>query len=89
MLFPMVLLSQIDTSGLNTEKVEVVKRYEASILQARKKKILYEKEDSKNDSPINYIYNVTTEKVIDFERPDPEIRALGFKGEPISQNKKE
>lgn len=77
------LAGQTDSLAIQAEKVEVVKRYEASILQARKKKISFEVEE-KTHSPISYNYNVTTEKVIDFERPDPEIRALGYKGNPVT-----
>ncbi len=75
--------AQSDSLGMPAEKVEVVKRYEASILQARKKKISFDVEE-KTFSPILYNYNVTTEKVIDFERPDPEIRAIGYKGNPVT-----
>jgi len=78
-----MLSAQIDSMAIQAEKVEVVKRYEASILQARKKKISFEIEE-KTHSPISYNYNVTTEKVIDFERPDPEIKALGYKGDPVT-----
>ena len=76
-------LAQTDTTGITAENVEVVKRYEAAILQARKKKIPITKPSS-NKSPIQYNYNVTTEKVIDFDRPDPEIRPLGYTPEDVS-----
>ncbi len=85
-LFILISLSisaQVDSVSISTDKVEVVKRYEAAILQARRKKISFELEEN-NRPPITYNYNVTTEKVIDFERPDPEIRALGYKGDPVS-----
>lgn len=68
-----------DTMAIPAENVEVVKRYEAAIAQAKRKKINFQKKD-KVLSPLAYNYNVTTEKVIDFERPDPEIKALGYKG---------
>ena len=75
------LVGQADSLTIPAEQVEVVKRYEAAILQARKKKISYQGVEKKT-TPISYSYNVTTEKVIDFERPDPEIRALSYSGDP-------
>lgn len=78
------VFGQADSLTIATEQVEVVKRYEAAILQARKKKISYQAKE-KQSSPINYNYNVTTEKVIDFDRPDPEIRALSYKGDPAQK----
>jgi len=77
----LVVSGQVDSTALEAEKVEVIKRYEAAILQARKKKISFAEEE-KTFAPINYSYQVTTEKVIDFDRPDPEIKALSYKGEP-------
>ena len=72
-----------DTTAISSEKVEVIKSYQAAILQAKKKKIPVSRKEQ-TQTPIRYNYNVTTEKVIDFERPDPEIKALGYQGGPIT-----
>jgi len=64
-----------DSARIITDKVEVLKQYEAAILQANRKTVTPKKE-STTHSPISYNYNITTEKLIDFDRPDPEIRVL-------------
>lgn len=85
-VFIFSLLSGQDTTGIPSENVEVIKRYQASILQSTRKDIHFEKKES-TKAPINYSYNVSGEKVIDFERPSPEIRPLGYEGEPVDQQK--
>lgn len=75
-----------DTTGIPSENVEVIKRYQASIIQAKRKKLTFEKRES-TKAPINYNYNISGEKIIDFERPAPEIRPLGYEGEPVTQHR--
>jgi len=79
-----VVMAQSDTTDIPSENVEVVKRFEATILEAQKKKLSFTHKKRSNTA-INYNYNVSTDKVIDFERPNPEIRPLGYKGEEIAQ----
>lgn|GEM_PF-647934 len=90
LLLPFLLCSLAvigqDTIGIPSENVEVIKRYQAAILQSTRKDITFEKKET-TKKPINYSYNITGEKVIDFERPAPEIRPLGYEGEPVSQQK--
>ncbi len=73
------LAAQQDSTSIASEKVEVVKRYQASILQSNRKEIPFQKEET-SKAPLSFNYNLTGEKIIDFERPDPEIRPIGFKG---------
>lgn len=80
------LMAQQDSTSIASEKVEVVKRYEASILQANRKEIGFKKEET-TKPPINYSYNLTGEKIIDFERPNPEIRPIGFQGDTEARKK--
>lgn len=67
-------LSSQDTTGIPSESVEVIKNYEAAIAQASRKDIVIEAR--KQDLPtINYQYDLSSPKPIDFNRPDPVIRA--------------
>lgn len=72
--------SKQDTSNIATEKVEVIKNYEAIIQQAQKKNI------DLNYAPkaplvINYKYDIQSEAKLDFERPEERIRPLSYKHE--------
>lgn len=82
--FCITVIAQSDTVDIPSENVEVVKRFEATILEAQKKKLSFTHKERHNTA-INYSYNVSTDKVIDFERPEPEIRPLGYKGEEVVQ----
>ena len=81
-----ILSAQKDSTSIASEKVEVVKRYQASILQANRKPINFQKKET-TKAPIRYNYNLTGEKIIDFERPNPEIRPIGFKGNTETKEK--
>ena len=69
--------SSQDTSKIATEKVEVIKNYEAIIQQARQKDIKLnpvEKETVK----IDYNYKIKSEARLDFDRPKEVVRPLSF-----------
>ena len=86
LLISITVVAQQDSTGIASEKVEVVKRYQASILQANRKEINFKREET-TKSPIRYSYNLSGEKIIDFERPNPEIRPIGFKGNTETKKK--
>lgn len=71
------LLSQQDTSSIATEKIEVVKNYEAIIQQAKKKELQVVSEERVTKS-FNYNYDFKADVKLDFERPDPVVRPLSF-----------
>lgn len=81
-----VVSAQQDSTSIASEKVEVVKRYQASILQSNRKEIPFQREET-TKPPLNYSYNLTGEKIIDFERPNPEIRPIGFQGNTAVRKK--
>lgn len=66
-----------DTSSISTEKVEVVKNYEAVIQQARAKKIPVALPDEQK-RPISYSYELKSEIKLDFERPTEIIRPVRY-----------
>ncbi len=71
--------TQDSIGSIQTEKIDVIKRYEASILQAQRKKIKPNIK-TKSFSPISYNYQLESSKDVEFERPDPIIKVLGYKG---------
>ncbi len=73
-----------DSLGISTENLEVVKRFEASILQAEKKELEIEVAQ-KEVSPLVFRYDLNTEKIVDFDKPEPEVRALGYKHEDVKK----
>ncbi len=77
--FSSSLISQ-DTIGIPSENVEVIKRFEAAVQQATSKKMNIQVEDA-TSSELRYSYDVWTTKLIDFDRPEPMIQALGYKHE--------
>ncbi len=72
-----LIAQENDTINLPSDKVEVLKNYEAIILQAQRKSIGVEKRNL-SFSPVAFSYSNKIPKSIDFDRPDPVIRALGF-----------
>lgn len=66
-----------DTTAIATEKVEVIKNYEAIIKQAQRKTI-------KTQAPviekraIDFNYTLKSESKLDFERPDEIIRPISY-----------
>ena len=79
-LFFLPFLNGQDTIKLPSDKVEVVKNYEAIILQARKKNFTVEPVN-RSYNPINFSYSKKNPKAIDFERPAPIIQALSYRAE--------
>ncbi|MBT8190944.1 MAG: hypothetical protein KJO29_10995, partial [Bacteroidia bacterium] len=80
LLFGAIVISaqENDTIRRPSDKVEVVKNYEAIILQAQKKEIDI-KQREQTFTPVNFQYAQKSPKAIEFERPDPVIQALGYK----------
>jgi len=72
------LNAQQDSTSISTENIEVIRNYEAIIQQAKRKKILVNKQGV-NLPEINYTYNVNSSVDLDFERPEPVIRPKTFK----------
>lgn len=78
----LVLASSLSTAqdtivNLPSDQVEVVKNYEAIILQAIKKDIPVQQRDVEHQ-PISFFYTKKTPKLIEFDRPDPQIQALSY-----------
>ncbi len=69
--------TEVDSTGIATEQVEVIKNYEAIIQQAVQKPISPKTLD-KNPIVINYKYDIQSEAKLDFERPDEVVRPLTF-----------
>ncbi|NNE25787.1 MAG: TonB-dependent receptor [Saprospiraceae bacterium] len=79
-LFCLPYLHGQDTIALPSDQVEVVKNYEAIILQARKKTFSVDPTQRDYD-PIVFNYAKKNPKVIEFERPAPIIQALSYRAE--------
>lgn len=69
--------AQIDSTGLESETVSVVKSYEAQIQRAQQRKINVEAPIKKKVNT-SYSYKLNNKTDIDFEREDPVIRPLTF-----------
>ena len=69
-----------DTTSIATEKVEVIKNYEAIIQQAKKKK-LSEEALEKKMIDIEYKYQINSEAQLDFDRPEEIIRPVSYNEE--------
>jgi len=71
-----------DTTAIATEKVEVIKNYEAIIKQAQRKKINTEVPVIEN-RVIDFNYALNSEARLDFDRPDEIIRPVSY--DPIQK----
>jgi len=77
-----------DSSSIATEKVEVIKNYEAIIQQAKEKEVgLNEK--TKDPVVINYSYSIDNRAQLDFERPEEVVRPLTYKSDHIDKDVKD
>lgn len=79
---------QTDTTSIATEKVEVVKNYEAIIQQAKRKKLDLPMPDIDKKS-ISFDYTLRSEAQLDFDRPKELIRPISYKPERTIQDIKD
>jgi hypothetical protein len=71
------IFSQVDTTKLQSESVQVFKSYQANINTSQRKTIHIKAPKVNKISP-TYSYNLSNNVAVDFERAEPSIRPLNF-----------
>ncbi len=70
--------SQVDTTGLPSENVEVIKAFKAKFEDIKMKKV-YPRQDKEALPPILYTYSISEAPMIEFEKQEPIVRPVYFR----------